>query len=124
MPTRKYTRKIKQLDEDGIKSISILEPRTVAPTADTVDLRKLIDRAVSESDWLHIIGKAKLDALEGDKPAREFLFKYRFGFPAPMAQANDVSAGKILLIEVNKTGDDETPIEIIENQPTVSITNE
>ena len=124
MPTRKYTRKVKQLDGDEIQSISLIEPERAVAPADTVDLRKLIDRAVSESDWLDIIGKAKSDALEGDKPAREFLFKYRFGLPAPMSPVNDSPAGRILLIEVNKTGDDETPIEIIENQPSVSVNDE
>jgi len=70
---------------------------------DIQDVRSLIDRAVTEDDWVDIIRVFKGQALRGDRKSAEFLARYRFGSPPQMVQhSGKVNAG-ITIVEVVRT---------------------
>ena len=71
----------------------------------TVDLRRLIDKAVSEDDWLEIFRKAKNKALDGERLWAEFLTKYRWGLPPQMVQHGGKVGAGVVIVEVTKNID-------------------
>ncbi len=90
------------IDNPEQDALGVVLPRSreIEPfSPQAIDLRRLIDKAVTEDDWVMIITKAANEAKEGNRSAREFLTKYRFGLPAPATQDN--KTGNIIsIIEV------------------------
>jgi len=86
---------------------------------DDRDLRILMDRAVTEEDWMLIFIKAKEMALDGGQvgvKAMEFLAKYRFGLPAQMTRADGDRGTKITVVEVIRSqGSPQT--KLVEEEP-------
>lgn len=86
---------------------------------DDRDLRILMDRAVTEEDWMLIFIKAKEMALNGGQvgvKAMEFLAKYRFGLPAQMTRADGDKGTKITVVEVVRSqGSPQT--KLVEEKP-------
>lgn len=73
---------------------------------ETMDIRRLIDEAVAEEDWLAIIRSARDLAKSGDNKSREFLARYRFGTPAAIESGDvDKSRAGALIVEVEKSRD-------------------
>lgn len=71
---------------------------------DDRDLRLLMDRAVTEEDWLSIFVTAKEIAFKGGQvgiKAMEFLAKYRFGLPATMTTQKEAQK-PIVMVEIVK----------------------
>ena len=89
---------------DGLVIIS--EEQSLLPDIyrpDDRDLRILLDRAVTESDWVALFQKAKDMAFSGGQTgikAMEFLAKYRFGLPAQMTAPQSDRQVPITVIEV------------------------
>lgn len=73
----------------------------ISPTA--VDLRRMIDCAITEQDWISIFSKFRGMAMDGNLKAAEFLAKYRFGMPPSMGQVVDKTSTGIKVLEVVKT---------------------
>ena len=73
----------------------------ISPTA--VDLRRMIDCAITEQDWISIFSKFRGMAMDGNLKAAEFLAKYRFGLPPTMGTVNDKVSAGIQIVEIIKT---------------------
>ena len=99
------------------KSVAVVSPDL--PVA-IVDLRRLIDAAVTEADWIEIIRIAKAGAQNGNRFDREFLFKYRFGLPPQMVQHTGNVGMKVAVIEISRPNETlpESESEIIEGEST------
>lgn len=82
--------------------VSTEDAESIPLTPSTVDLRKMIDMAVSETDWIQIFMNARTAALNGDKASRDFLVKYRFGLPVATPPVQNERKG-ITILEVEKT---------------------
>ena len=97
-------------------SVAVVSPSEL-PVA-IVDLRRMIDAAITEDDWIEIIRVAKEDAVKGGRISRDFLFKYRFGLPPQMVQHTGNIGMKVAIVEVQRPSetlpDDEN--EIIEGE--------
>lgn len=99
-------------DAELAKSVSPQSVDVYRP--DDRDLRILMDRAVTEDDWLSIFVKAKEIALGGGQvgiKAMDFLAKYRFGLPAAMTK-QDEERKPILMVEVVRG---QTVVDEVEN---------
>ena len=70
-----------------------------------IDLRQMIDKAVSENDWLEIFRMAKGKALDGERLWAEFLTKYRWGLPPQMVQHGGKVGAGVVIVEVIKSVD-------------------
>ena len=70
-----------------------------------IDLRRMIDKAVSEDDWLAIFRMAKGKALDGERLWAEFLTKYRWGLPPQMVQHGGKVGAGVVIVEVIKSTD-------------------
>lgn len=103
-------RKIKNsLIEEVVDDMSraVIEASQSIPQlpAVAIDLRRMIDKAVSEEDWLAIFRMAKGKALEGERLWAEFLTKYRWGLPPQMVQHGGKVGAGVVIVEVIKTGE-------------------
>lgn len=67
------------------------------------DVRSLIDRAITEDDWIDIIRVFREQALNGDRKSAEFLAKYRFGLPPQMVQHSGKVGHGVTIVEVVRT---------------------
>ncbi len=93
------------IDNPQQDALGVVLPRSheIEPfSPQAIDLRRLIDKAVTEDDWIAIITKAASEAKEGNRSAREFLTKYRFGLPAPASQDLKGGGNTIQIIEVSQ----------------------
>ena len=107
MPNTSTKKRVK----DGLL-ITVGEDRSIIPASDTSldiyrpddrDLRILMDRAVTEDDWVDIFSKAREMALSGGQvgiKAMDFLAKYRFGLPAQMTRPENEGVKQITVVEV------------------------
>jgi len=78
-------------DENGrfIKGVSG-NPKGRALRVAEDDFKRLIDRAVTITDWIAIIAKAKEQAVRGDNRAREWLADRRYGkAPQPLQHSGE-----------------------------------
>ena|SRR3990167_4046594 len=96
---RKSTQALYATDENTSVSLTETQLRIMVKPQ-VQDIRALIDRAVTEDDWLDIIRVYKNLALAGDKKAADFLAKYRFGLPAQMVQHSGKIGTGITIVEV------------------------
>lgn len=82
--------------------VSTADAESMPLTPSTVDLRKMIDAAVSERDWIQMFQTARDAALNGDKASRDFLVKYRFGLPVA-TPPNQAQRKGVTVLEIEKT---------------------
>ena len=103
---RKIVNSILQ-EEAGNVTQAIIEVSQSVPQlpAVTVDLRRLLDKAISENDWLEIFRMAKGKALDGERLWAEFLTKYRWGLPPQMVQHGGKVGAGVVIVEVIKSVD-------------------
>ena len=103
-------RKIKNsLIEEVVDDMSraVIEASQSEPQlpAVAIDLRRMIDKAISENDWLEIFRMAKGKALDGERLWAEFLTKYRWGLPPQMVQHGGKVGAGVVIVEVIKSVD-------------------
>ena len=111
MPTDTSTKK---RVKDGLL-VTVAEDRSIIPVSDASldlyrpddrDLRILMDKAVTEDDWIDIFSKAREMALSGGQvgvKAMDFLAKYRFGLPSQMTRPENEKQKPIQIIEIYKS---------------------
>ena len=89
-------------------------PDTEMITPQMMDMRKMIDAAITEQDWIDIFGVYRRLAISGDRKAAEFIAKYRFGLPAQMGSQNEKDVSGITVLEIVKTTVSREDSEIID----------
>jgi hypothetical protein len=86
------------------RELTVADIKTIEKSVEKVDIKFLIDSAVTESDWIAAIRKMMDLAKDGDKRAFDLIAKYRFGLPPMMVQhGGEVQAG-IAIVEVVRDG--------------------
>lgn len=110
-----FYRKVKEGVVIDASEKSIIEAPSSTPKlpAAAIDLRRMIDAAVTEDDWIAIFSIAKGRALNGERLWAEFLTKYRWGLPPQMVQhGGKINAGVVMVEVVKRSDDDGAEIEI------------
>lgn len=108
MPRKRIVNSVIQEEANNITQAMIEASQSVPQLpAVTVDLRRLIDKAISEDDWLAIFRMAKSKALDGERLWAEFLTKYRWGLPPQMVQHGGKVGAGVVMIEVVKYSNDD-----------------
>lgn len=113
MPRKRIANSIIQEEASSITQ-AMIEASQSAPQqlpAVAIDLRRLIDRAISEDDWLAIFRMAKSKALDGERLWAEFLTKYRWGLPPQMVQHGGKVGAGVVMIEVIKHSNDDIDVD-------------